>query len=57
VEHTRRIFLKIVFSFPIFYFLPSKSPQPKQIETEDGFILVNGWLLKKGDLQIDKDIS
>jgi hypothetical protein len=54
IDHTRRIFLIIVFTLPVLYFFTRKPPNPEQIETEDGFILVNGWLLKREDILLKK---
>jgi hypothetical protein len=50
MKSTRRQLIKFAFLLPLIGVVPSRRISAARQELSDGFILVNGWILKKSDL-------
>jgi len=49
IKQSRRRFLSELFTLPIIYYFPFSLRNLNTMESDDGFVQVDGWILMTGD--------
>ena len=49
IKQSRRRFLSELFTLPIIYYFPFSLRNLNTMESNDGFVQVDGWILMTGD--------